>query len=137
MVNRLIHYLGRPVLSAAWQASRICISANNVCAHKNWGHLHSAGFPPLPVHRLDMDTSGVLVLAKDSASAADVHAQFRWESCRLLSLLHSLSSCAGPVPSLSYALRFAEQPVAALRLLPTLQAAHRAESLPGPGGRSP
>lgn len=45
------------------------------------GSLHARaygalGFPPLPVHRLDQDTSGVVLMAKTSAAAAALQASF-------------------------------------------------------------
>ena len=36
-----------------------------------------AGRPPLPVHRLDQDTSGVVLFSKDKATCPRVHAQFQ------------------------------------------------------------
>lgn len=38
---------------------------------------HLGGVPPYPVHRLDMFTSGVVVMAKNGPAAAALHAQFR------------------------------------------------------------
>lgn len=127
-----------------WGCALSCLAIvkdQRFCKHSlsqqvSWSPPDPAGFPPLPVHRLDMNTSGVLVLAKDSASAADLHAQFRWKSCRLLCLLPSLPGCAGPVLSLScFVTRGAD--FAALRLFLILQAAHCAESLSCPRGRGP
>ncbi len=39
------------------------------------GHL---GRPPFTLHRLDMDTSGVLLFAKTKRVVEQVAAQFRW-----------------------------------------------------------
>ena len=38
---------------------------------------HLGGVPPYPVHRLDMFTSGVVVMGKTGGAAAALHAQFR------------------------------------------------------------
>ena len=38
---------------------------------------HLQGVPPFPVHRLDMFTSGVVVMGKNAHAAAGLHAQFR------------------------------------------------------------
>lgn len=35
------------------------------------------GYPPHVLHRLDMDTSGLMILAKRASIVADIHAQFR------------------------------------------------------------
>ena len=45
----------------------------------------ATGYPPYPVHRLDMMTSGVLVMAKQQSAAGPLSAQFR---CFHLSLAH-------------------------------------------------
>ena len=40
-------------------------------------HYLGEGREPLVVHRLDMDTSGLLLFAKTKAAVVGVHAQFR------------------------------------------------------------
>jgi 23S rRNA-/tRNA-specific pseudouridylate synthase len=37
------------------------------------------GQNPHVLHRLDMDTSGLLLFAKNSAIVPGIHRQFRWE----------------------------------------------------------
>ena len=54
----------------------------NVCVE--WPHSPAlAGYPPYPVHRLDMMTSGVLVMAKHQKAARPLAFQFRSERLAL------------------------------------------------------
>ncbi len=39
-----------------------------------------AGRPPLPVHRLDQDTSGVVLFSKHRATCSRVHAEFQQQA---------------------------------------------------------
>lgn len=45
--------------------------------HDSSPHLWHVGHAPYPVHRLDMMTSGVLVMAKRQLAAAPLAGQFR------------------------------------------------------------
>ncbi len=51
----------------------LCCSEQSMLARR-------AGRPPLPVHRLDQDTSGVVLFSKHRATCSRVHAEFQQQA---------------------------------------------------------
>ena len=60
------------------QCGMYCASAVLAISFSDWSVTHShAGYNPYPAHRLDMYTSGVVIVAKQKAMVVRLHEMFR------------------------------------------------------------
>ena len=88
-----------------WAQPGLAVMAN--CADLSW----DAGRPPFPIHRLDMYTSGVVLMAKEASVVQRLHELFRYKQC------HCHEPAAPPPPSTS-GRQFLHQGLHRTRLFP-------------------
>lgn len=78
---RLLH-LDEHLLVADKPAGRLSVPAPGVAARSLLDDLRAAGLRPLPVHRLDRETSGAILFARDAETRAALEEMFRARAIR-------------------------------------------------------